>query len=174
MRSESATSRTQRSVALPITGGLASSLIWIPALISSGAEPGEWVAPIYFLLIGAAVSAVIGLPILFAVDCFLATKWRYVIDGGAYGLVFWTLMDAPIFPKDWHMLLESSFWIDYAPRRVAIWISFGMLVGVAYTGIVWVLGAANLQMRRRSRWLKCMVLNRKDADRDDCARNGSK
>lgn len=138
-----ATSRIQRIVVLLTTGGLAASLIWIPALVSANAEPSEWVGLAYFFLIGVVVSTIIGLPLLFAVDSFLATRWRYVIGGAIYGLVFWILMDAPVFPKDWHLLAHSRFWVEYAPRRVAIWTAFGALVGVIYSGVLWILCVVN-------------------------------
>jgi hypothetical protein len=127
---------------------MAASLIWIPALISANAEPSEWFGLVYFFLIGVVVSAIIGLPLLFVIDRFLVTTWRYVIGGAAYGLVFWVLMDAPIFPKDWHRLATSTFWLDYAPRRVALWVAFGAIVGALYTGILWCLGLFNQRRRR--------------------------
>jgi hypothetical protein len=90
-------------------------------------------------VLGVLVSAVIGLPLLVVVDRWFRFRGRYVIGGALYGLVFWILLDAPIFPKDWPRLTESWFWLTYAPRRVAVFTVFGSLVGVLYSAVVWVL-----------------------------------
>ncbi|WP_331644317.1 hypothetical protein [Luteibacter sp.] len=144
------TSRKQRQIALLVIGGLAASLIWIPALISSEAEPGEWWGLLAFFCIGVGVTAFIGLPLLYIVDLWFNFIGRYIVGGALYGLVFWILMDAPIFPKDWNKLVTRWFWLDHAPRRVAIFVAFGIIVGTLYTAILFIIGKV-VEMKRATR-----------------------
>ena len=134
-----------RAIALLVCGGIAAAALWVPALISSHSELGEWRILGAMFVIGLLVSAIIGLPLLYVIDRWLRFRGKYVVGGALYGLIFWILMDAPIFPKDWHRLSEAWFWLDFAPRRAATFVAFGALLGVVYSAVIWLL------VRRASR-----------------------
>lgn len=129
-----------RAIALLVCGGVAAAALWVPVLISNHSDLGEWRILGAMFVIGMFVSAVIGLPLLLVVDRWFRFRGKYVAGGALYGLVFWILMDAPIFPKDWHRLSESWFWLVFAPRRAAIFVVFGALVGMVYSAVIRLLG----------------------------------
>ena len=128
-----------RAIALLVCGGIAAAALWVPAVISSHSELGEWRILGAMFVIGLLVTAIIGLPLLYVIDRWLRFRGNYVVGGALYGLIFWILMDAPIFPKDWHRLSESWFWLNFAPRRAATSVVFGALVGMVYSVVIWLL-----------------------------------
>lgn len=128
-----------RAITLLLCGGTAATALWVPVLVSSHSELGEWRILGAMFVIGLLVSAIIGLPSLFVVNRWFRFRGKYVVGGALYGLMFWILMDAPIFPEDWHRLSESWFWLDFSPRRAAPFVVYGALVGVVYSAVLWLL-----------------------------------
>jgi len=137
--SSNTSSFRSRAIALLFCGGSAAAALFVPILIINRSELSEWRSLGALFVLGVFVSTVIGLPLLVVADRWFRFRGRYVIGGALYGLLFWILLDAPIFPKDWPRLAESWFWLTYAPRRVAVFTVFGSLVGMIYSAIVWVL-----------------------------------
>lgn len=137
--SRSAQTFRSRAIALLVCGGIAAAALWVPVLVSDHSELGEWRILGAMFVIGVLVSTVIGLPLLFVVDRWFRFRGRYVVGGALYGLMFWILLDAPIFPQDWRRLGESWFWLVFAPRRAAIFVIFGALVGIVYSAVLWIL-----------------------------------
>lgn len=131
------TDRMARSSLLPLCGGIAAASLVVMSLWSRDDFWSQWPGMLGFFAIGVLVTAIIGIPLLFLVERWIRLQGRYVVGGALYGLIFWILVDAPIFPRDWPRLLERWFWISYAPPRVAAFVAFGAVFGVIYTALLW-------------------------------------
>ncbi|UPG87714.1 hypothetical protein L2Y94_10270 [Luteibacter aegosomatis] len=131
--------RLKRQIILLACGGMAAASIALAMIVASGHVAQEWMSLVAFFLIGMIVTTVIGLPLLYVVDRWFHFTGRYIVGGALYGDIFWILLDAPIFPSDWHTFSTRWFWFDYAPPRIALFTTFGAVFGVVYTCVLMVL-----------------------------------
>lgn len=135
-----------RCLLLLLCGGIASSSVVVISLFNGGEFIRQWRGLLGFFAIGVFVTAVLGLPLLFVIDRWLSFRGRYVLGGSLYGLIFWLIVDAPIFPSDWPTWFDRSFVLHYAIPRATAHVVFGALFGIVFTLMVWI-----AEVRRRGR-----------------------
>jgi len=133
-----------RCLLLLLCGGVAASSVVVISLFDHGDFIREWRGLLAFFLIGVLVTSILGLPLLFVVDRWMRFRGRYVVGGSLYGLIFWLIVDAPIFPEDWYNWLDWDFFLHYAIPRATAHVLFGAIFGVVFTLMVW-------SVERRSR-----------------------
>lgn len=126
-----------RCLLLLLCGGLAASSVVVISLFNGGEFIRQWRGLLGFFAIGVLVTAILGLPLLFVVDRWFKFRGRYVLGGALYGLIFWLLVDSPIFPKDWPTWLDRHFLLHYAIPRATAHVIFGTIFGIVFTLMVW-------------------------------------
>lgn len=126
-----------RCLLLLLCGGLASSSVVVISLFNGGEFIRQWRGLLGFFAIGVFVTTILGLPLLFVVDRWLKFRGRYVLGRTLYGLIFWLVVDAPIFPKDWPTWFDRNFLLHYAIPRAIAHVVFGAIFGIVFTLMVW-------------------------------------
>jgi Na+/proline symporter len=129
-----------RCLLLLVCGGLASSSVVVISLFDHGEFLTQWRGLLGFFGIGVLVTFVLGLPLLFVADRWFRFRGRYVVAGALYGLIFWLIVDAPIFPKDWPEWFDQEFLLHYAMPRGITHVIFGAVFGLVFTLMVWGVG----------------------------------
>lgn len=124
-----------KAMALPFSGGVSLGLL--PLML--GGEFADSEEPFFiFFTVGALMSAVIGLPLLFVVEKFFSGFWyRYVLGGVLCGLLIFVVVDTPLHPDDWHLWFDSQFWIKRnVGRKLMLFLGVGLAAGCIYTAVV--------------------------------------
>jgi len=133
-------------MALPLTGGL---ILGGAACVFFFSGTETLPAFVLFFLIGALLGLLVGWPVLWLVERFLVTPWRYVIGGAGPGLLIWLGCVAPLFvsgpalmPKG-VVALPPLFWVG-----PVVFVACGLLAGALYTALTWMRGRAGSGPRR--------------------------
>ncbi|KQQ62537.1 hypothetical protein ASF84_27275 [Pseudomonas sp. Leaf127] len=93
VRPKGARSRWTTIVAVPLSGGLV--LGGAAAVLAQSA--GMFM---FFTLIGTLLSMLFGWPVLWLIERFFSTRWRYVLGGGISGGLIWLVFGAPVIATD--------------------------------------------------------------------------
>lgn len=129
-------------LALPLSCGIASVLLFASFGVLSGKELGSFNAMPLFFVIGAIFGGVAGLPIVLLVDWKLSSwRYRYIVLGPLSALFAWLIFEGAFGQGAWQKLwVNPYFWMEWAPRRVIIYMTIGLLSATIFTGIVSVVG----------------------------------
>lgn len=120
-----------RVLAVPLSGALTLGGVAV-TLYPKGMES----LPVFLLgaLIGAWISMLVSWPMLWLVERFLATGWRYVIGGGLSGLLIWLLSGAPgLFAESLKGASGLDYWIPLFSRGIFPFLLLGLLAGGLFT-----------------------------------------
>ncbi|QXI30704.1 hypothetical protein [Pseudomonas vanderleydeniana] len=123
--------RSWRSVmALPLAGGLVVGSVASVYFFFAQAS----VLPIFFLFFvsGALLSMLVCWPVLWLVERFLKTAWRYVIGGAGSGLLMWLMFTGSVFVEKSTTVLLPAFWLGLGAFAL-----IGSIAGLLYTAFVW-------------------------------------
>ncbi|MGY2284075.1 hypothetical protein [Pseudomonas gingeri] len=117
-------------IAVPVAGGLTLGTVAVVLFFGQGEVlPGF----VLFFLIGALLSMLVCWPLLWLVERFLTTGWRYVIGGGAAGLLIWIITAMPsVLEVRTPAARPPLFWAG-----MAIFVAIGLVAGGLYTVAHW-------------------------------------
>ena len=121
----------RRLLAVPLSGALTLGGVAV-TLYPKGAES----LPVFLLgaMIGAWISMLVSWPVLWLVERFLATGWRYVIGGGLSGVLIWLLSGAPgLFAGSLKGASGLDYWIPLLNRGIFPFLLLGLLGGGLFT-----------------------------------------
>lgn len=113
-------------------------LVGLPLGIPSGTVAEGLIFISIVALVAAVLGAFLGLPAIIIVDKLLPDlRFRHIIVAPFCSVLGWLVIEGAFAREGWHRIWTSgSFWIDWAPRRVAVAILIGLLTGIIYT-IIW-------------------------------------
>lgn len=113
-------------------------LVGLPLGIPSGTVVEGLIFTSIVALVATVSGGLLGLPAILIVDkLFPDSKLRHIIVAPFCSVFAWLVIEGAFSREGWHRIWASgSFWIDWAPRRVAIAILIGLLTGAIYT-IIW-------------------------------------
>lgn len=113
-------------------------LVGLPLGMPSGTVVEGLIFTSIVALVAAVLGALLGLPAILIVDKLRpASRFRHIIVAPFCSVLAWLVIEGAFSRDGWQRIWSSgSFWIDWAPRRVAVAISIGLLTGIIYT-IIW-------------------------------------
>jgi hypothetical protein len=122
-------------VAVPLSGGVtlgAAALIVIP--------PDDSGLPLFLVsfFIGSLLSMVVSWPMLWLVERFVTTRWRYVIGGVLSSLFIWLMIAAPSLVPGFYTLTEHP--VEWSPmfwKGAASFLLIGLIAGLLCTALNW-------------------------------------
>ncbi|WP_459747327.1 hypothetical protein [Pseudomonas sp. 3A(2025)] len=113
-------------VAVPVSGAVAVGATAM--LFPLGLEPLRMA--VFFALIGALLSMLVSWPVLWLIERFISTRWRYVLGGGISGVLIWLLFGAQFTPADQAALAkEVGAWAFLLHYLIVPFVLIGLLAG---------------------------------------------
>lgn len=118
-----------------ITGAL---LIGVPFSVTAGTA----LETVYFSsiigIVAAVFGVILGFPAILAADAFFPhAKRRHVALGAVCAVLAWLVVEGAFARGAWNNIwASSSFWLNWAPKRVAAFVIIGLVAGVLYM-LIW-------------------------------------
>jgi uncharacterized protein YacL len=126
-------------LAVALSAGICGLLlIGLPLSVNAGTE----IETIYFSsiigMVAAIFGVVVGFPAILIVDAVLPhAKFRHVALGAFCAVLAWLIVEGAFARDAWNNIWASStFWIERAPRRLAVFAVIGLLAGILYS-LIW-------------------------------------
>lgn len=87
------------------------------------------------VVVGVVLGALIGFPAVLMIDkLFPRSRHRHVLLAPVCAVLAWLVIEGAFARGAWHQIwTSSSFWSDWAPRRMAAAIVLGLVAGGLYT-----------------------------------------
>ncbi|WEK11834.1 MAG: hypothetical protein P0Y51_14570 [Candidatus Pseudomonas colombiensis] len=122
-------------LAVPVSGGL--TLGGVAVLLDPGGSENLSLF-CFFALVGALLSLLVSWPVLWLMQRFFSTPWRYVIGRGISGVLIWLLFGAPGAPQDGVALRgELGVWQLLLDHLILPFLLIGLLAGAVFTALDW-------------------------------------
>lgn len=132
-------SLVHKVVAAPLCSGVATSIVFALSSILAGRELSSVlsIAPLFFV-IGAVMGGICGVPLVLLLE-WKASSWRlrYFFMGPVCALCGWLLFEGAFAGGAWQKVWSSSsFWLEWAPRRVLVFSLIGLLAALLFTASI--------------------------------------
>lgn len=119
-------------VAVPVSGGLTAGSV--AALFYSADSTLQMF--LFFALVGVSLSMLVSWPVLWLMERFVSTRWRYVLGGGISGVLIWMLFGMPLTPAyPAAFVSEVSAWNFLLQLLIVPFVLLGLLAGVICTAL---------------------------------------
>ncbi len=129
-----------RMIAVPVSTAVAGSVVFLALWLHAANIPLDdaFKALPLFLIIGAVIGLIVGCPLVCLIDgMFERWRFRHVIFGAVGAVLGWLLMEGAFASGAWDAIWTSrTFWMTWAPRRIAVFSIIGLLSGLLYMGMV--------------------------------------
>ncbi|MEB0165770.1 MULTISPECIES: hypothetical protein [unclassified Pseudomonas] len=119
---------------IPLCGGL--SLVAAAWGFFSGTEFVAFF--VLFFFVGAGLSMLISWPVLWLIEGFLTTPFRYVVGGILSGFLIWLLCGAPAGSSALFGQESLGFWPFPSMVGMFYFVSVGLVSGLLFTGFNWI------------------------------------
>ena len=115
-----------------------ATLVGLPLGMTSGTVVEGLVFASIVSFVAATFGAFIGLPAIMLIDWMLpGCRLRHIFIAPFCSVFVWLVIEGAFSRGGWGRIwASSSFWIDWAPRRVVAVIIIGLLAGGIYT-VIW-------------------------------------
>jgi len=126
-------------LAVALSAGIAGALLIGAPL---GVTAGTALESIYFSsiigIVAAVFGVILGFPAILTADAFFPhAKLRHVALGAVCAVLAWLVVEGAFARGAWNNIWASgSFWLNWAPKRVAAFVVIGLVGGVLYT-LIW-------------------------------------
>lgn len=119
-------------VAVPVSGAMAVG--GTAMLFPLGLEPLRMA--IFFAFIGALLSMLVSWPVLWLMERFVSTRWRYLLGGVISGVLIWLLFGAQVTPADQVAIAKAvGPWYVLLQYLIVPFVLIGLLAGVICTAL---------------------------------------
>lgn len=126
-------------LAVALSAGIAGALlIGVPFSVAAGTALETVCFSSIIGIVAAAVGVILGFPAILTADAFFPhAKLRHVALGAVCSVLAWLVVEGAFARGAWNNIWASnSFWLKWAPKRVAAFLVIGLVAGVLYT-IIW-------------------------------------
>jgi hypothetical protein len=115
----------------------ASLLIGFPLSVMAGTIIETMIFTSIVGAVAAVLGVVLGFPVILVSDHFFPRiKFRHIAVAPVCAVMAWLVVEGAFSRDGWSRIWGGgSFWLEWAPKRLAVVVAVGLLAGLLYTAI---------------------------------------
>lgn len=135
-----------RMIAVPLSTAVAGSVFFLVPSLYAKKIPLHGALEVlpFLLLVGAVLGLIVGCPLVCLIDgMFERWRPRYLVFGALGAVLGWLLMEGAFASGSWDAIWSSrTFWVSWAPKRMLLFSIIGLMSGLLYMALVWLIDRA--------------------------------